>query len=123
MTSRLENDIIIKKKMYYDEYEKIYGDGFYPKLTPRGIGICTCKNTTISFKLIVYKSNQECAWIQIDNSVIYGFDGNNGIKLLHSLNKEANVQASSIFNCGGRIIYPVIPYLSTYRAISQNMTY
>ena len=58
MTSKLENNIIIKKKMYYDEYEKIYGYGFYPKLMSDGIGICTCKNTTISFKLIVYKINQ-----------------------------------------------------------------
>ena len=110
--------------MYYDEYEKMYGDGFYPQLN-HFKEICTCKNALISFKLMdyTYNSNRELVWVQIDNSVIYGFDGNNGFNLLHSLNKEANIEATKILNCGGRTIYPVIPYLSTYRAIINNMKY
>lgn len=118
-----KKEIIIIKKLYYDEYEKMYGDGFYPQLSPFK-EICTCKNSLISFKLMDYNIfNRELVWTQIDNSVIYGFDGNNGFNLLHSLNKEANVDATRILNCGGRTIYPVIPYLSTYRAIINNIKY
>jgi hypothetical protein len=37
-----KKEIIIIKKLYYDEYEKMYGDGFYPQLSPFK-EICTCK--------------------------------------------------------------------------------
>jgi hypothetical protein len=121
MNFNVGKDIIIIKKMYYDEYDKLYGDGFYPKLTPDGIGICSCKTALISFKLIKYPSEPEFVWIQNDGSVIYGFDRNYGIQLLHSLNQEAKVDAKRILNSAGRIIYPVIYQFSTYRVISQNM--
>ena len=122
MTHNLENPIIIRKKMYYDEYEKIYGDGFYPQLKPFS-NICSCKSVIVSFKLIKYNLNCDLAWVQMDGSVIYGFDGNNGIELLNLLNAESKVKAIRILNSGGRPIYPVIPYLSTYRAIVQSMKY
>jgi len=117
-----KDSIIIIKQMYYDEYEKVYGDGFYPQMQPFG-NICSCKKTIISFKLINHLYNGDLTWVQIDNSVIYGFDGASGIQLLYSLNKESKIYAKKILNLGGRIIYPKIPELSTYRVLSQNMNY
>lgn len=116
--TQLETGFVIRKKMYYDEYEKMYGDGFYPQLKPTS-GICMYKNIIISFKLINYDFKDDFAWVQMDRSVIYGFDRNNGSELLNSLNREAQVNATKIINCGGRIIYPMLPHSSTYRILSQ----
>jgi len=52
-------------------------------------------------------------WIQCSGPVIYGFTKRNGIELLDSLNKDANINAMVISNYGGRIIYPMM-YNSTY---------
>jgi hypothetical protein len=117
-----KKDIILKRKMYYDSYEKEFGDGFYPQLQPFG-GICSCANTMITFRLIKYNSEGEFAWAQTDNCVIYGFDGESGIQMLASLNQEANINATKIINSGGRIIYPKIPELSTYRVLEQMSKY
>ena len=108
----------IKRKLYYDSYEKEFGDGFYPQLHPFG-GICSCANTMITFRLINYNSYGELAWAQADNCVIYGFDGESGIQILNSLNQEAKFDAKIIMNSGGRVIYPKIPEFSTYRVIEQ----
>ena len=112
------NPVIIKRKLYYDSYEKEFGDGFYPQLHPFG-GICSCANTMITFRLINYNSYGELAWAQADNCVIYGFDGESGIQILNSLNQEAKFDAKIIMNSGGRVIYPKIPEFSTYRVIEQ----
>lgn len=117
-----EKDIILKRKLYYDSYEKEFGDGFYPQLQPFG-GICNCTPTMITFRLIKYNNEGEFAWAQIDNCVIYGFDGDSGIQILNSLNQEANFDAKKIINNGGRIIYPKIPELSTYRVLEQMSKY
>jgi len=109
-----QNEIIeITKQMYYDENEKLFGDGFYPQLIPINNHI-NCASTLITFK---YNKNEQ-SWIQLNNSVIYGFEGIHGIKLLSILNQEANVNSTKIINCGGRIIYPKIPEFSTYRALN-----
>ena len=117
-----EQPITINLQMYYDEYEKMYGDGFYPQIKPFG-SICICKKTNISFKLITHVYNNDLAWIQVDNSVIYGFDGDNGIQLLNFLNKQANINAKKILNLAYRIIYPIIPEFSTYRILAQNVKF
>ncbi len=111
--------IILKRKMYYSEFDKNSGDGFYPQLTllsdskkPFDI-MCT----TISFRLSVFDDNT-FAWTQNDGSVIYGFDGTQGIQLLLSLNKEAKVYCKRIINIGGRVIYPATDN-ATYRVLAQ----
>ena len=110
--------IILKKNMYYDTYDKEYGDGFYPKLKMT-YGICSCKSVIISFILINYTSQNDLAWKQSDNSPIYGFDKFTGSQLLESLNKEANKTATKIINIGGRVIYPVTPEQTTYKILED----
>uniref|UniRef100_A0A6C0D9Z1 Uncharacterized protein n=1 Tax=viral metagenome TaxID=1070528 RepID=A0A6C0D9Z1_9ZZZZ len=113
-----KKQIILKRNMYYDTYDKESGDGFYPKLRTTS-GICSCKNIIISFILINYKSQNDFAWKQYDNSPIYGFDKFTGSQLLESLNKEANACATKILNIGARIIYPVIPEQTTYKILED----
>ena len=119
-----ENEIIItcKCKLYFDKYEKEFGDGFYPQLkidVNKSYGVINNSygSITISFKLI----DNDTAWIQLDGPVIMGFDGTNGIPILICLNSQASrVSASKIYNCAYRLIYPRQPYNnSTYRLIKQ----
>ena len=117
-----ENEIIITCKLYFDKYEKEFGDGFYPQLkidVNKSYGVINNSygSITISFKLI----DNNTAWIQLDGPVIMGFDGTNGIPILICLNSQApRVSASKIYNCAYRLIYPRQPYNnSTYRLIEQ----
>ena len=110
--------ILLKRNMYYDTYDKECGDGFYPKLKITS-GICSCKSVVISFILINYTGQNDLAWKQSDNSPIYGFDKFTGSQLLESLNKEANISATKIINIGGRLIYPVIPEQTTYKILED----
>ena len=88
-------DKIINVKMYYDDYEKYFGDGFYP------IIIENEKYTSIiiSFQ---YKNN---IWKQITQDEIHGLDGDVGIKLLDFLNREGNEKGKIIKNRYGLILY------------------
>ena len=106
------NEITVTKKVYFDKYEKENGDGFYPQLTP----LDNWSHTLITFKLITF--NNRKGWVQISNSVIYGFDGINGVILLATLNEEASSDASVIINSGGRIIYPTTDN-TTYRILKK----
>ena len=112
--------ILLKRNMYYDTYDKESGDGFYPKLKITS-GICSCKSVVISFILINYTGQNDLAWKQYDNSPIYGFDKFTGSQLLESLNKEASISATKIINIGGRLIYPVTPEQSTYKILEDIM--
>jgi hypothetical protein len=112
--------ILLKRNMYYDTYDKESGDGFYPKLKITS-GICSCKTVVISFILINYTGQNDLAWKQYDNSPIYGFDKFTGSQLLESLNKEASISATKIINIGGRLIYPVTPEQSTYKILEDIM--
>lgn len=94
----------VKIKMFYDPYEKDFGDGFYPYLHVLKINVKDVKEIYISFKTVLL--NKELSWIQETGSVIYGLDGNVGEELIFILNKEGNVNAKNILNCGGRTIYP-----------------
>lgn len=107
--------ITLVRKMYYDSYEKNYGDGFYPQLKdmPSGASI------NMAFRLIKYKE-RDFAWVQVSGCAIRDFDGLNGDELLISLNLEAQVDAKWIINWAGRIIYPKINASSTYRVLAQS---
>jgi len=94
----------VQIKMFYDPYEKDFGDGFYPYLHVLRINVNDVKEIHINFKTVLY--NRSLSWIQNSCSVIYGLDGNVGEELLFRLNKEGNIDAKNILNCGGRVIYP-----------------
>jgi len=94
----------VQMKMFYDPYEKDFGDGFYPYLHVLRINIKDIKEIIITFKTVLY--NRDLSWIQNTGSVIYGLDGNVGEELLFRLNKECDINAKNILNCGGRVIYP-----------------
>ena len=108
---------IITRKMYFDEYVKSYGDGFYPQLFLPDEGYFI--STDIEFRLEDESGSGSYVWIQSNNSAIYGFDGIYGIQLLVSLNNEARVNATKILNIAGRIIYPRTEN-STYRILDQS---
>ena len=116
-----EEPIILKRKMYYNKKEKDNGEGFYPYFIPIGEHKTP---VTISFKL-VSKNNTQPAWIQNDNSVIYGFEGITGSQLLVSLNNELNKTRTretpigkTIINSGGRQLFPPTAN-STYRILNN----
>jgi len=89
---------IVNVKMYYDEYEKYFGDGFYPFLTEKEnkTGI-----TQITFSFY-YK---EKCWIQVNQDEINGLDGDTGKHLLDYLNREENEKGKTIKNNYGFILY------------------
>ena len=70
----------------------------------------------IFFSPMLYKGN--IAWIQNNGNVIIGFDNNNGLEILKSLNEDSKIDGVFILNSGGRIVYPVT-YNSTYRILGQ----
>jgi hypothetical protein len=111
-------EIVLVRKMCFDTYEREFGDGFYPQLTPM---VNSYGNNNTGYDSIDIKFRWSeiypCVWTQIDNSVIYGFDGKYGAELLHSLNEEADKSATQISNAGGRIIHPKTTINSTYRLI------
>ena len=125
-----EKEFIITCNLYYDKYEKEFGDGFYPQLKldiNKSYGIINNSYgiINISFKLI----DNDTAWIQMNGPVIMGFDGTNGLHILILLNSQANIQfpthiqisATKIYNCAYRLIYPKQPdNNSTYRLIKQD---
>jgi len=82
--------------MYYDDYEKYFGDGFYPLVQRE-----KKENTQIkiSFKYI------NDYWIQITQDEITGLDDNNGSKLLEILNREGNKEGKVIKNSYGLNIH------------------
>jgi len=77
--------------MYYDNYERSCGDGFYPHMTQH-TGLDT--NTEIVFqKILRGHKNQDgilvpdLVWRQITNGCINGLDGDSGNVLLKHLNR------------------------------------
>jgi hypothetical protein len=101
----------LERKMSYNFYqcEQL---GFYPSLDEISEKKRSYKFIIIGFEYFKYYKNVYC-WQQISGPVIYGFIKRHGQELLDSLNKEANVNAQIIKNCGGRTIFP-LTYNSTY---------
>ena len=120
----LPREVVLTRKMYYDKSDKEQGDGFYPQLVPRmnrSYGSDNTRNDSININFR-WSETYPDVWTQIDNSVIYGFDGKYGKELLHSLNEESYLNATRISNSGGRIIHPNSIMNSTYRIMKKNMS-
>jgi hypothetical protein len=90
----------IRVKMYYDEYEKYFGDGFYPFFKEKEE---KDENSEVIFS---FRYNNDC-WNQITQDEIYGLDGNMGKQLLEILNSNGQQNGKIIKNSNGFIIYRV----------------
>lgn len=88
-------DNLIEVKMYYDHYEKYFGDGFFPILEKNE----NMLSIRISFQ---YKNYN---WIQITQDEIHGLDMDIGNKLLDILNKEGNKEGKIIKSRYDVILY------------------
>ena len=88
----------IRVKMYYDEYEKYFGDGFYPFFKEKE------KKDENSEVIFSFRYNNDC-WIQITQDEIYGLDGTIGKQLLERLNNNGQRDGKIIKNSNGFIIY------------------
>jgi hypothetical protein len=127
-------DIFLKKILIFNKFDIDDNEGFYPMLYNE-INLNKIKSPNykpfsgsnkqnqfnyytinIYFYPIQYKDN--IAWIQYNGHVIMGFDDNNGLEILKSLNEDSKIDGVFILNSGGRIIYPVT-YNSTYRVLGQ----
>ena len=86
---------MIHVKMFYDDYEKYFGDGFYPILEENE----KYTSIIISFQ---YKNDN---WIQISQDEINGLDRDVGKELLDFLNNEGNEEGKIIKNSYGYILY------------------
>jgi hypothetical protein len=120
----LPREVVLTRKMYYDKYDKEQGDGFYPQLSRRmnsSYGSDNNRNDSVDIKFR-WSEIYSDVWTQLDNSVIYGFDGKYGKELLDSLNEESYLNARRISNSGGRIIHPNNIMNSTYRIMNKNMS-
>jgi len=112
--------------MYYDEYEREMGDGYYP--------LTSIKCETESHLKITHETfflSNSGAWEQKNTSLkdavrisgwnnyvaIDGLDGNEGLKLLNILNEQSKklqlhmgvvevLQGTMIYNSNNRMLYP-----------------
>jgi len=103
---------IAQRKMYYDKYEREFGDGFYPQLREMKGGYFSI----IKFRISTQYPN---IWNQINDCPIYGLDGDTGKELLDSLNSDSPLIGNCISNSGGRIIYPYNYRDSTHKIINS----
>ena len=86
---------LIEVKMYYDHYEKYFGDGFFPILE---------KNENLLSIIISFEYNNN-NWVQITQDEIHGLDMDIGNKLLNILNKEGNKEGKIIKSRYNNILY------------------
>jgi hypothetical protein len=88
--------------MFFDEYEREYGDGFYPLMNNNIIN--GLKSVSIIF---TYNKILTC-WVQTNNEPIDDLDGDTGLELLTFLNEkwQPKVPGSIIINKSGKQIYP-----------------
>lgn len=121
-------DNYVIKKLIYNKNDIDNKDGFYPILyneynlnkiyyNENIINKFNYYIIDIYFYPIRYTFNN-IAWVQLNSHVIIGFDNNNGLELLKSLNNDSGIDGVFIINSGGRIIYPVT-YNSSYRVLGQ----
>ena len=92
--------------LFFDEYERKYGDGLYPVVKKTD---CISHFIEESF-IFVYKKELN-AWIQESNkNDIDGLDGDHGKELLHILNDASGVTgATKVYN-SYKQLYPKVKY-------------
>lgn len=78
-------------QMYYDEYEKDYGDGFYPSLLLLNQNM---KCISIEFEY----NHEKQVWVQKTEDMIQGLDGSCGKELLQWLNEKGKVKGLGIYS-------------------------
>ena len=95
-------------KLYYDDYERRWGDGFYPQIVQGSLLNSTDVPFVQTMVTIPFQQKSAIAWIQIDNGCIEGLDGNCGQELLTKLNSFAhiNCQSTIILCTAKQQIYP-----------------
>ena len=86
--------------MYYDEYERLHGDGFYPSPEPMGEEYSGV--VSILFKL----NESDQSWNQVSGQPFDGLDGDYGIKLLNKLNDGELCPATKIYSSARVQLYP-----------------
>lgn len=108
----VSRDITVKCKLYYSLHV-LEEEGFYPVVQ---------KQPDYVHVIIVFQLKQNPLnywWEQLNGSVIYGFNSQNGEKILNTLNKVAGITATKIYNSGGRCVHPITYAESTYYLINQ----
>ena len=98
----------IMVKMYYDDYERRWGDGFYPQIVQGSLLNSTDVPFVQTIIMMPLQQKSAIAWIQINNGCIEGLDGNCGQELLQYLNQfaDSNLQSTAIFCTAKQQIYP-----------------
>lgn len=81
----------VKVQMYYDEYERESGDGFYPLLS---LVVETMKPVCIVFNY----DEEAGVWVQTTEEMIKGLDGSCGKELLHLLNEKGGVNGVGVYS-------------------------
>lgn len=80
----------VEVQMYYDEYEREYGDGFYPVFS---FGK-RMKPVSIQFDY----DNEKQVWVQKTEEMIKGLDDSCGDDLLQLLNQMGGVKGVGIYS-------------------------
>lgn len=121
---------MIQVNFFYDEYEKMFGDGFYPQLEK--CDACS-KSVNIKFKKVwieiwssskpkpllwipnVFETEEEykkipeiqveLVWKQVDGDCIIGLDGTCGSELFSILEKKDEERSFGIVNINNKFIY------------------
>lgn len=80
----------VKVLAYYDDWEREYGDGFYPIWTEEDKNLCHQNKTFVYFTLVDEFVIEQCKncfiWKQTTEKCIDGLDGDTGKDLLEALN-------------------------------------
>ena len=95
MNMNMNKELVVSVEIYYDEYEKYDGDGFYPIVILSSLSekMIHLKKTHIEFQ---YDKIQK-AWIQKTEDMIRRLDGDYGKKLLNILNEKGVVNGENIY--------------------------
>ena len=91
------NSMTIHIELFYDSYEKVYGDGFYP--------VTEKCNTCSSNAIIEFELDKNEYWKQTTYQSIKGLDGNQGEKVLQLIENFTEAKGRGIKNIHGRILY------------------
>ena len=91
------NSMTVHIELFYDSYEKVYGDGFYP--------VTEKCNTCSSNAIIAFELDKNAYWKQTTYQSIKGLDGDQGEKVLQLIKTFTDVKGRGIKNIDGRILY------------------